>query len=306
MKNGHKYLLLLLLPLLAGGCTLTESRDTEINQKPTLEMQLPVDARFKSLDVLVYDPQGLFFNQVRFVDGVAVSADRFVREVAGTKADGGKFELLAGVPEGDYQVITYANLDRATIPTGLQHGVSQIGELVVGLDATGNYDQTDSVYHHIASYTVRRGDPAQGQMALKPRYYHVDMTVRMEDGHPDPVTDFSVVLDRVPGSYNSHGAVRNDMLCTVVPQVTANTENTQYTAQFPLHRFTDDHAVELVVSRRGVLFGAVQVLPSVIGVDPEHPDEVILTIDFMIEADKIMVKINEWDAVIVQQTEVGS
>ncbi|WP_304708890.1 FimB/Mfa2 family fimbrial subunit [uncultured Rikenella sp.] len=283
------------------GCTLTEKLDVEINMKPTLLLEFPDNDRVRTLHAMVYDPQGVFQNILELEDGVAAKATGRDGET-GKRVD----TLLAGVPEGEYRVVCYANLEQAQLAE-LKPGVSTWEELAVTLDPNREYVGSDAVYHSVTTHTVRRGKPACACPALVPRYYQVQLTLQSDEDNPALVEEYSACLEGVPGTIDGagtmHGGGENG--CCFTPELTTDLANYRRTAEFQMNRFGDGDGVTLVLFKEGVRIARVPVIPTECGVDPESPEEVVLPVFIEIAIDKIFISIQDWNTVIVQNAGVG-
>lgn len=278
------------LAALLAGCNLTEKIDVEVNTKPTLLVEYPSDARIRTMHTLVYDPQG------RFLDSLQVGAV--------SKAGGGADTLLAGVPEGEYRVVCYGNLEQSQL-SELKPGVSTLDQLAVWLDPAGEYTRSDELYHSTGSFTVRRGEPTRIPVAMTPKYYHVELALISEVDNPAPVTEYSARLEHVPGAMDGEGTSQEEGACCFVPELTTDAANYRRTSEFPMNRFGDNHGVILMLFKEGVPIARVPVVPSQCGVNPADTDEVVLPIDIEIAVNKVTVTILDWNTVIVQQGNVG-
>lgn len=282
------------------GCTLTEKVNVEINPKPTLLLEFPEGDRIETLHVLAYNPQGVFVDSLQLLHPS-------LRQAV-TKAGEGKVDtLLAGVPEGDYRVVCYANLDQSQLAK-LEKGVSTLNDLAVLLDPTPEYDHSDALYHGTASATVRRGPPAQVKPGMVPRYYQVELTLQKDEDDTTPVGDYSARLVSVPDAVDGEGTVRVSgagHTCSFSPELTTDTEAGRRTAEFTMPRFGDDQGVQLVLEKAGSEIARVAVIPSACGIDPSSTQEVLLPIYIEIAIDKIFISILDWNTVIEQNTGVG-
>lgn len=287
-----KIAVLLAGPLAAmlAGCNLTEKIDVEVNMRPTLLVEYPSDLRIRTMYALVYDPQG------RFLDSLQVGA--------ASKTGAGADTLLAGVPEGEYRVVCYGNLEQSRF-SELEKGVSTLEQLSVSLDPVEDYCRSDELYHNIGNFTVRRGDPTRVPAVMVPKYYHVELVLQSEVDNPAPVTEYSARLEHVPGSVDGEGSAQSAGACCFVPELVTDAVNYRRTAEFPMNRFGDEHEVILVLFREGTAIARVPVLPSQCGVNPADLEEVVLPIHIEIAIDKLTVTILDWNTVIVQQGNVG-
>ena len=288
----RKIAVILVLPFAAllAGCNLTEKIEVEVNTKPTLLVEYPSGARIRTMHTLVYDPQG------RFLDSLQVGAV--------SKAGGGADTLLAGVPEGEYRVVCYGNLEQSQL-SELKPGISTLDQLAVSLDPAGEYTRSDELYHSIGSFTVRRGEPTRIPVAMVPKYYHVELALISEVDNPAPVTEYSARLEHVPGTVDGEGSAQGAGACCFVPELTTDAANYRRTSEFPMNRFEDSHEVILVLFKEGTAIARVPVLPSQCGVNPAASDEVVLPINIEIAVDKLTITILDWNTVIVQQGNVG-
>lgn len=283
------------------GCTLTEKLDVEINPKPTLLLEFPDDERVRTLHALVYDPQGLFRNILELESGVPVRASGVDTET-GKRVD----TLLAGVPEGEYRVVCYANLEQARMAE-LEPGVSTWTELAVTLDPQQEYAGSDEVYHSVTTHTVRRGTPARACPAMVPRYYQAQLTLQKDEDDTAPLTAYSASLEGVPATIDGEGTILGggEQGCCFVPELVTDEANARRTAEFRMNRFGDGDGVMLVLYKDGVRIARVPVIPTECGVDPADPNTVVLPILIEIAIDKIFISIQDWNTVIVQNAGVG-
>lgn len=286
------------------GCTLTEKLDVEINRRPTLLLEFPEGTQVRTLHALAYNAEGIFMDSLRLEKTAAGEED--------TKAEGGDDEvglytLLDGVPEGEYRVVCYANLDQAEMAE-LVKGSSTLSQLSVAFDTGKEYDCSDELYHSIGTATVRRGTPARIRPGMRPGYYLAKLTLLKDEDDMTPVEDYSARLISVPDVVDGEGTVRvstDGEACCFSPQLTTDEEGRSRTAEFFLNRFGDEHEVRLVLYKAGVEIARVPVLPSECGVDPENAEQVELPILIEIAIDKITITIIDWNTVIVQNTGVG-
>lgn len=279
------------------GCTLTEKLDIEINQKPTLLLEFPEGTQVRTLHALAYNAEGLFVDSLRLVQPAG----------EGTKAAGVPDTLLAGVPEGEYRVVCYANLDQAQMAE-LVKGSSTLSQLSVAFDTGKEYDCSDELYHSIGTATVRRGTPARIRPGMRPGYYLAKLTLQKDEDDMTPVENYSARLISVPDVVDGEGTVRvsaDGEACCFSPQLTTDEEGRCRTAEFFLNRFGDEHGVRLVLYKAGVEIARVPVLPSECGVDPADVEQVELPILIEIAVDKITITIMDWNTVIVQNAGVG-
>lgn len=286
--------------LLAGavGCSLTEKLDIEVNVRPTLLVEFPDDERIQTLHALVFDPQGVYQGMVQMD-----------KDGEGTKAANGTGKvdtLLWGVPEGDYRVVCYANLDRLELAK-LTEGTSTLDELAVMLDSGEEYPDADAVYHSVTTHKVKRGTPACACPTMVPKYYHVELVLQEDEDDTAPVTAYSACLEGVPvkidGAGTSVGGGAEG--CCFMPELATDEASRRRTAEFSMNRFGDNDGVELVLFKNGVRIAWIPILPSECGVDPLDPAEVVLPIVIEIAIDKIFITIMDWNTTIVQNVGVG-
>lgn len=299
-------ILLLAVTVLGGmagwsGCTLTEKLDVEVNMKPTLLLEFPDDERVRTLHAMVYDPQGVFQNVLELESGVPVKA-------GGVDAETGKRvdTLLAGVPEGEYRVACYANLEQAQVAR-LVPGVSKWEELAVTLDPEQEYTGSDEVYHSVTTHMVKRGTPARACPAMVPKYYQVELVLQKDEDDMVPLTAYSACLEGVPGTIDGEGEILGggEQGCCFTPELATDEEQGRRTAEFRMNRFGDGDGVMLVLYKEGVRIARVPVIPTECGVDPADPNTVVLPIFIEIAIDKIFISIQDWNTVIVQNAGVG-
>jgi hypothetical protein len=289
------------------GCTLTEKLDVEINMKPTLLLDFPSGDRVRTLHALAYTAEGVFVDSLRL--------DHPSLRGATKAAEGGEAvpdTLLAGVPEGEYRVVCYANLDQAKMAE-LVKGSSTLSQLEVVFATDKEYDCADELYHSVGTATVRRGRPARMQPGMKPGHYQVKLTLQRDEDDMTPVEDYSARLISVPDKVDGEGKAQMSAVagggggeaCCFTPDFATDEEAGRRTAEFFMSRFGDDHGVKLVLYKRGVEIARVPVLPSACGVDPANAEQVELPILIEIAIDKIMITILDWNTVIVQNAGVG-
>lgn len=283
------------------GCTLTEKIDIETNIRPMLLIEFPEGEEIETLHVLAYSPEGIFLDSLQLVNPALTKAVH--------STQGGPDTLMVGVPEGEYRVVCYANLEQSYLTTLKKDSTSMFNELAVLLDPTPEYDCTDPLYHGLTTAVLRRGKPAVVRPELVPRYYDVELTLQKDEDDTTSVQNYSVRLVSVPDAVDGEGAVKvsgEGHTCCFTPELATDVANGRRTAEFLMNRFGDDHGVKLVLYKAGVEIARVPVLPSVCGVDPQNPARVVLPIYIEVAIDKILISIQDWNTIIVQNTGVGA
>lgn len=291
--NGMKnYCILLGLLCLLTACNLTEKLNVEINEKPTLRVTYPSNNRIGTLHIMIYGPDG------KFVDSLVVNDNQ-------TKASTEEITLLAGIAEGNYQVVCFGNLEKSKI-SELSKGVSVLNDLSIEVSSGAVYTEgTDRIYHSIGTFAVRRGQSAGVPIELVPRYYAVELTLQSEEDNPNPVGIYSASLVNIPAGFDCHGVPQTLNYCSVTPELTTDEAAYRRAGAFPMNRFSDNDGVELILYKEGKSFARVPILPSECGVDPTSPEEVILPVVVEIAVNKLIININDWNTVITDIENTG-
>lgn len=189
MKN---LVIALCLLICCSACELSEQVELSINYRPTLWMhysllnnqhQDVVNERVKQMTCFVFDEKGkLFIQEVIPVDSLSLGS--------GTR-------LLHGVPDGKYQVCSFAN------------GLPSTGE-----DFPPIVDSMDSLYHHMGTYSVVRGRQTEEWVALKSLFCRV--TVSVEGLSKQNENWYGVEISGVPAGFSYEGELSESTI-SVVP-----------------------------------------------------------------------------------------
>ena len=289
----------LLAALLCSGCQITEQAHDEINPSPTLilgyryinsEQQNTLADEVERMDVLVFDSRGIF------VKSLAASRDELT-------APGG-ITILAGVPAGDYTIVSFGNIERASLPQ-LVPGRSTLDELRVTFDRHA-IPATDRLFHSASREYVRREQPTVRSENLNKLFYHIDLTITGLDYLDPQGGEIGVELTGIAAGFDGLGRAI-PASTTVTPEL--HRDGDRITSSFAVSRFDeqnkigirlkaeDQHVVDIPLSE--------YMAEHDIGIDFKHGRDVVIPVELDVSTAGVTIIVNGWELGAVQYPSLG-
>ena len=293
-----KRIMILSLAGLICACSVKERTDLEINPKPTLIFGYAYLSDRNVFDANSIDKMDIFvFDRV----------GRFIKSETATKENIGDTEgitILSGVPEDDYTVVSFANIDRAVLPK-MVPGESTLSGFRLALPDNCTLTSGDRLFHHIGKFHVARGYPAVRPVLLNKLYYLIDLTVTGLDSVYAAGKEITV---KITGSSAGFDAAGNSLHKQTVIAPELMNGPAGLTGIFPVCRFGQDNRIGITLKADDITVFDLPLSDYLnekeIGIDFGKSD-VVIPIELNVSASEVSVIINGWEIVVNQNSCLG-
>ena len=293
-----KRIMILSLAGLICACSVKERTDLEINPKPTLIFGYAYLSDRNVFDANSIDKMDIFvFDRV----------GRFIKSETATKDNIGDPEgitILSGVPEDDYTVVSFANIDRAVLPK-MVPGESTLSGFRLALPDNCTLTSGDRLFHHIGKFHVARGYPAVRPVLLNKLYYLIDLTVTGLDSVYAAGKEITV---KITGSSAGFDAAGNSLQKQTVIAPELSYGPAGLTGIFPVCRFGQDNRIGITLKADDITVFDLPLSDYLnekeIGIDFGKSD-VVIPIKLNVSASEVSVIINGWEIVVNQNSGLG-
>lgn len=293
-----KRIMILSLAGLLFACSVKERTDIEVNPKPTLIFGYAYLSDRNVFDANSIDKMDIFvFDKV----------GRFIKSETATKENIGDPEgvtILSGVPEDDYTVVSFANIDRAVLPK-MVPGESKLSGFRLALPDNCTLTSGDRLFHHIGKFHVARGYPAVRPVHLNKLYYLIDLTVT---GLDSVYAAGKKITVKITGSSAGFDAAGNSLHKQTVIAPELMNGPAGLTGIFPVCRFGEDNRVGITLKADDITVFDLPLSDYLnekeIGIDFEKSD-VVIPIELDVSASEVSVVINGWEIVVDQNSGLG-
>lgn len=286
---------LLLCGLLLGGCSITETTDIMINQRPSLVVDYEYinDAGEQTtaqemawMDLFVFDPDDHFLMRQHVT-------------TADVKAKSG-ITLLEGVPEGRYRVLCFANVTLSEF-SPLTPGESTPNDLRLGFTAGQTPPSSDRVLYHTDLFAVRRGAPKVNTVQLNKLYY----MLQLEINGAQEIRDFTIKFSGAAGFDGTGDPLSEAVVYT--PRLHPQPDG-KLTGSLAIPRFDDGSKVGMtLLSDDRVL--AVMSLSDYLAENSDRINldsrDVVIPVSISVETSQVRVVVDNWEDGTVQLPILG-
>lgn len=283
-----KILFLLILIATMFGCKMSEEVDIEINPRPSLRLAYEytnskgyntTKEELRMLNVTVVNDQGAV-----------------VRNEVISKAMIADYRPLYGVPEGDYTVITFGNVDSSTI---VNNGVA--------LPLNKIHTSTDELFHKIETFHVERGHAKLNTISLDKLFYKIDLSILgLKDLADMSPSDFSVEIAGIPSGFSSDGQPLFPI--SLYPRLNMETDIAH--SFFSVYKFKDAASINLTLKYRSETIAnfplSVYLSDSKSGIDFVNDKDIVIPIEINVTSLGIGITINDWFAAVIQWSNNGN
>lgn len=209
--------------------------------------------------------------------------------------------LLDGVAAGDYTVVSYANAERSVFAP-MMPGSSTLSDLAVTLDGGKVHTSGDSLFHHLGTFRVQRGEPVVTPVILDKLYYRVVLKVTGADA----IDDFRIVFSGAPSGIDYAGEPLTEPV--IYQPVLQTAEAGGQSGVLCLPRFRDGQSVSMTLSS-----GDRQLAQMALSEYLQQSDapidltgkDVVIPIDVDVNTAAVTVTVNDWNEGAVQIPVVG-
>lgn len=284
-----KPILILSLAGMLCACSLKERTDIEKNPKPSL-----IFGYAYLSDRNVYDANSIDKMDIFIFDKVG----RFIKSETATKENIGDpqgITILSGVPEDDYTVVSFANIDRAVLPK-MVPGESTLSGFRLALPDNCTLTSGDRLFHHIGKFHIARGYPAVRPIHLNKLYYLIDLTVKGLNSICSAGKAVSVEISGITAGFDAAGNCLQKQT-VIVPELRPESEG--LIGIFPVNRFGEDNRVEITLKADDI---TVFDLPlsdylseNEIGIDFEKDRDIVIPVVVDLTAGEVTITVNGWE-----------
>ncbi len=284
MRTSILFLVLVVVGLLPS-CHVYESVDTELYQRPTLEV---------SYQYVNDSSQNTLLQEVQVLDvWVQDNAGATVLQQQILQEHMQHYRPLYGAMEGEYEVVSWGNLDRCVISADSVF-------IPVGSSSS------DPLFFHRGVYQVFRGTPLLNTAQLYKLYYVIDLQVLgMLSSAESSVGDCRVEFSGTPMGFTFGGKAFGSG--SIVPILRENGDI--IVSGFNIPRFTSTNSIMLTISHQGNILGQFS-LSSLLadgssGLDFLNSKDVVIPLVVDVTTAGVTLTINGWEAAVVQFENVG-
>lgn len=281
----------LFVAMFAVGCTFYEKATIDDIQRPGAAVRIDT-ARLVNLYVFDQKDTLLFFRQF---DSTAVIDS---------------LEVLDGVSEGRYRVVSFVNCTRyrfSELTVGQSSFEDLECEMVDFLDPSGVPIATlDSVRYGNDYVESRWGQRVPFEVPMRDLYYEIGVRITVAEGYEfwDKINLTSMEVRRLPRRFNNRGGSSDPSVVFMISNFNQN-DPEKIAARLRVPRFSDDDRVELHIVSGGYSLGSVVLLPSKFGVSPDAKDRVSFVVDTYVQPRQMTISVNDWVAGVIQTTVIG-
>lgn len=281
---------LFLLTLLATmfGCKMSEKVEIEINPRPSLRLAYQytnskgnntTQQEIRTLTVMVLNDQG------EIVSNEVIS-----------KATMDDYRPLYGVPEGDYTIVTFGNVDSSTI---VNQGVA--------LPLNKIHTSTDELFHKIETFHVERGYAKLNTISMEKLFYKIDLSILgLKDLADKSPSDFSVEIAGIPSGFSADGQPL--VATSLYPRL--NMETNVAHSLFNVYKFKDAANINLTLKYRSEIIAtfplSVYLTDAKSGIDFVNDKDIVIPIEINVTSLGIGITINDWFAAVIQWSNFGN
>lgn len=289
----------LLVVLLCSGCKITERAYDEINPSPTLilgyrymnrDQQNTLAEEVERMDIFVFDSRNLF------VKSLVASRDELT-------APGG-IPILAGVPAGDYTIISFGNIERASLPQ-LTPGRSTLDELCVAF-GSDTIPTTDRLFHNISREYVRRGQPIIRPVNLDKLFYRIDLTI-IGACHLDS-QDIKVGIE-LTGIAAGFSGVGHAIPTSIIVTPELRREGDRIVSSCAINRFDEHNRIGIRLRAENRCLVDIPLSEYMerhnIGIDFEHDRDVVIPVELSVSTTGVTLIVNGWELGTIQYPSLG-
>lgn len=296
----NKYAItVMLVALLCSGCKITERAYDEINPSPTLilgyhymnrDQQNTLAEEVERMDIFVFDSRELF------VKSLVASRDELT-------APGG-IPILAGVPAGEYTIVSFGNIERASLPQ-LTPGRSTLDELCVAF-GSDTIPTADRLFHNISREYVRRGQPIIRPVSLDKLFYRIDLAITGASPLDPQDTKVGIELTGIAAGFNGMGHAI-PASTTVTPEL--RREGNRIVSSCAVSRFDESNQIGIRLRAEDRYLVDIPLSEYIerhdIGIDFEHDRDVVIPVELNVSTTGVTLIVNGWELGTVQYPSLG-